>query len=669
MSRNPLTRVPPPVIEGGPDAGSQPPPSPPSPAGSGKTLLFALALAVTGVFALSCLFNGFYDFHVWAPVTLVLLLVLVGVVLLGPLEMSRPAQLTLVGFLVLLGWAALSMTWAESTSRAWTEVNRLAFYTATFLVVVSAIRTRAQGQLVMRVLAVGFAAVVLYVTARLIAFDGAELFIAFRLAEPMGYVNGEAGFFLMGFWALLAVAEAGRHAAVRGAGLAAATLAGSMLVLTQSRAIVPALVISGAVMVAVLPGRIRRGWAILISAVAVLAATPWLFEPYDQHGTQASGLPTDGAVQSAGIAAVVVALLAGVAWAVATTVAQRHGRPEWRRWAIAPLIAIPLVALVAGTIKVGDPFEKVGNEWDRFTTLGVDTASGSRFTSLGGTRHDLWRIALDDLADDPVAGLGAGNYGLTYFQQRRTTENVRQPHSLELQVLAELGLVGGLGLIALIGGVMWAIFSRRLKTVGRDSLYVRVAATGMFLVWFLHTSIDWLHNLPGVTGIALVSAAVLMARPEETRADADLFDDARRWRNLLLVGAVAVIAAAAMSVGRQYAADRYRESGESQLGDDPRAALADANRAIDLDPGDMAARYLRSAAHARFGDYERAREALAEAARREPHNPVPWALLGDLAVRRGDLAQAAQDYSRASELNPKDQYLAEAAADPRSVIE
>jgi Flp pilus assembly protein TadD len=38
---------------------------------------------------------------------------------------------------------------------------------------------------------------------------------------------------------------------------------------------------------------------------------------------------------------------------------------------------------------------------------------------------------------------------------------------------------------------------------------------------------------------------------------------------------------------------------------------------------------------------------------------VPWALLGDLATRRGESRQAARDYARALALNPRDPGLAE----------
>ena len=83
------------------------------------------------------------------------------------------------------------------------------------------------------------------------------------------------------------------------------------------------------------------------------------------------------------------------------------------------------------------------DEYRSFTELGARAASTSRFTTGAGNRYDYWRVALDQFRDDPLRGVGAGNYDRTYFAERRTTEDIRQPHSIELQALGELGVVGG----------------------------------------------------------------------------------------------------------------------------------------------------------------------------------------------------------------------------------
>ena len=58
-------------------------------------------------------------------------------------------------------------------------------------------------------------------------------------------------------------------------------------------------------------------------------------------------------------------------------------------------------------------------------------------------------------------GVGAGNYPESYFRDRRTTEAIQNPHSLELQTLAELGVPGVMLLALLFAGIGLAIVRLR----------------------------------------------------------------------------------------------------------------------------------------------------------------------------------------------------------------
>lgn len=185
----------------------------------------------------------------------------------------------------------------------------------------------------------------------------------------------------------------------------------------------------------------------------------------------------------------------------------------------------------------------------------------------------------------------------------------------------------------------------------------------MFLVWLVHTSVDWLHLIPGVTGIALCGAAVLVA-PWVRKPTAE---PRRSTLRLAIIGAsVVVVLAGAAFLGRATLADKYRSDAEDLIARDPGAALQKAGDSLALNDEALPAYYVQAAAHARLNDYERARAALLEATRREPHDFVTWGLLGDLAVRRGDLGQARRAYARASRLNPRDESLRDFARDPRA---
>jgi hypothetical protein len=263
-----------------------------------------------------------------------------------------------------------------------------------------------------------------------------------------------------------------------------------------------------------------------------------------------------------------------------------------------------------------------------------------------------------------VTGLGAGDYPLFYIRHRSNPDYITQPHSLPLQLLGELGLVGLVGLLAFAAAVLWAAVSSPADASWRDDFDLRVAGLGIFATWLAHTSVDWLHNIPGVTGAALVAAACLLARGRGVE-----LKPPGRGGNAPAALAMAGALLVASSVGVQWLADRYRESARSALGRDVRAAIVGANRAIALNPERIDTYVVKSAAYAELGAYRQARQVLGVAIAKEPRNHVPWALLGDLALRRGDTESARRAYGRASRFNPYDAGLARLARSPESALE
>jgi len=128
------------------------------------------------------------------------------------------------------------------------------------------------------------------------------------------------------------------------------------------------------------------------------------------------------------------------------------------------------------------------------------------------------------------------------------------------------------------------------------------------------------------------------------------------------------LAVAGVSLSRQGLAEHFRLSAQKTLAAEPANALRLADRALRLDPESVPSYYVKSAALARFNEPAAAQAALLSAAQREPHDFVTWALLGDLAVRTGDLEDAERFYGRAIELNPRDPALRAAARDAPAAI-
>src|SRR5204862_2689970 len=115
--------------------------------------------------------------------------------------------------------------------------------------------------------------------------------------------------------------------------------------------------------------------------------------------------------------------------------------------------------------------------------------SGSRLTSgLGSNRYDFYRVALNEFAAHPVAGIGADNFQQQYLRRGRSEETPRYPHSVEMRTLAQTGVVGTLlalaGLAAALaaaGAAVWrARPARRLETD------VAAAALAGIAYWAVH---------------------------------------------------------------------------------------------------------------------------------------------------------------------------------------
>jgi UDP-GlcNAc:undecaprenyl-phosphate GlcNAc-1-phosphate transferase len=605
---------------------------------------------------LSPFVSGFYDVSVWGPIALGLLAALMGLLIARPAAPRRGALVAAGALTAIWLFALLSTAWAESADQAMTEANRWLLYAALFGLLILLLRDDRLGAVVIGAATAAVGVFGGYLFVRMMAGSASELFIGGRLHGPLGYVNGQAAYLLAGLWPLIALAERAKRPLVGGTALAGATALAGLALMGQTRAVLPALVVSVALLLAVLPGRTRRAWALACVAGGVAICLGPVLEVYDSVG--GARRPVDSVIREAAVAIVLAAVVAGGAWAaiasLAPTIRRRFGECGARRAAWAPLALVALLAVTVAAASLDNPVERVRAEYRSFVELDSDSVDSARFTTGAGNRYDYWRVAWNQFADEPLRGIGAGNYDRTYYLERRTTEDIRQPHSLELQILGELGLVGG-GLLAFFLLAVLGGFARRVRTAGANprARVLAVAAGGTFVVWLVHTSVDWLHLIPGLTGIALCSAAVLVGpwtQPRGSRSSR---------RRTFVVAACAVLAlVGAVLVGRAALAERYLQEGRDALDGNPTSALAKASDSLRLNDEALPAYYLRSAAWAQLGDYERARAALTEATRREPHDFVPWTLLGDLATRRGDDRQAARDYGRAHQLNPEDRTIA-----------
>jgi len=629
-------------------------------------------LTIALLLAVSPLFAGYYDSRIWVPGGLALLFVAAAGAIARPLRPSGPALLAVGGLIGLAVLSLLSSAWGDSIEQAIVEGNRLAVYAALVVAVLVLARSQKGGMWLLAGLAVGTLAVAGVVVARMLGSDPSDVFLGGRLDQPLGYINGEASLFVIGFWLWLALAEQRARPWLAGPALGVAALMASLALLSQSRGAAVAMGAGLLVVFAVAPGRLRRSLAVLAVGVAVVIAGPTLLDVF--RTAQSGDLP-DGVVRDAAWAALATLLSVGLVWSAASELARRLSagqRLGARRGVAGALAVLTLLGAGVGVASAGRIADTARTQYNAFVRLGEVEGSGlggettSRLVSGAGNRYDYWRVAWNSWRERPIRGVGAGNYDAPYFAGRTTTEDIRQPHSIELQVLSELGLAGGVLLVMLVGGLGWGLWrgrpAARESDPGRVAL---VAGAGATAAWLAHSTVDWIHLLPGVTGVALAAGALALRAPEPTSANSK----PRRLPPVAASASVALLAGvfvfAALSLGRQGLAEYFRDEARSNLAQRPAEALADADRSLRLDPEAMTPYYVKAAALARFNEADAAEAVLRQAAAREPLDFVTWALLGDLAVRRGRLDDAKRHYGRSSGLNPRDRGLAALTSDPR----
>jgi O-antigen ligase len=145
------------------------------------------------------------------------------------------------------------------------------------------------------------------------------------------------------------------------------------------------------------------------------------------------------------------------------------------------------------------------------------SAGATRYTTLVSNRYAYWRVALRAFRDEPVRGVGAGGWAVYWLRYRPVLEGAQDAHSLPLQTLAELGIVGLALLLAFLAGVTLTARGAR-----RASPALAAGPLAGVVVWVVHAPLDWDWQMPAVTLVALVLAGSLVALTEGSIGPAEV---------------------------------------------------------------------------------------------------------------------------------------------------
>jgi hypothetical protein len=188
-----------------------------------------------------------------------------------------------------------------------------------------------------------------------------------------------------------------------------------------------------------------------------------------------------------------------VAWQLIRT--ERPGSfrlPRHASWLALGLICVGLaVAIVAGA--------KEGHN----RPLG---GGAGRLVTFTSNRYAYWGVALKAFGQEPLHGVGAGNWSVWWLKYRTVNEFATDAHSLPLETMAELGLVGLALLITVVAGVALAA-----RTAHRHNWALAAGPIAGLVAYAAHAPLDWDWQMPAVTLIAIALAGAVLALSEEAR--------------------------------------------------------------------------------------------------------------------------------------------------------
>jgi hypothetical protein len=476
-------------------------------------LLAGLPVALLG-FA-----NGGYFPETWGWPALALLLVAGVAVAAGRGVVSGvPDGIFLGGLVALLAWTLASALWSESGWRAGVEAQRTVVLVAAAAALLAVTRRGTVGGVAWGVF-LGSGAPVVYGLAtrlfpeRLGVFDPIA---GYRLAEPLGYWNGLGLLAAMAIVLGLGLSVAAPGHWTAGLALLPVPALAATLYFTFSRGAWIALAVGLAASLAFARAPLRLALTGLTAATAAAAAVALAArsDALTHTETVLAAAADEGRRLALGVAA--LCALSAVAGGAAGALAARLDAPRRVRLAAGGVLgALAVAVAVAGLVRLGGPIDAAERGWRAFSApppTGVVDLN-DRLRSLSGNgRVQVWRVALDEWRASPVAGAGAGVFERAWLRDPRGTFKVRDAHSLYVETLAELGVVGlALVVVALAAPLAAAVRMRRAP--------LTAPLAGAYVAYLVHAGVDWDWELValGLAALALGAALLAAGRPAPRR--------------------------------------------------------------------------------------------------------------------------------------------------------
>jgi O-Antigen ligase len=595
-------------------------------------------------------------------------LVVVALLVLGGASQARLARpfywaAGLIGGLSLL--SAMSSLWSGSVELSAIEADRVLVYLGIFLAAFLIAQTDQRRQRFAEGLTIALALVALLgLASRLVPHVlevSDSLGSGARLVYPLGYWNANGAMFGIGVGLLLWSSRQSAWNALRWLSIAVLPAVLLALYFTYSRGGLLALVVAAGCTIALSRDRL---WLLATLGIGALGALPAVLAVQARHSL-ADNVANQAAVDQG--VTVLAILLGGIALALALFAALRWAeRREGRRTGRAVAMSrnprlLRGIAAAAAVIAIGVAIAIGGRAWDQFSSSDLQFPSNpeQHFSQLSGAgRHDFFRVAIDAFDEKPILGTGAGTYQFAWTQHRSIPQPVHDAHSLYLEAFAELGAVGGLLVLALVGLLLWTGFCAwRAAPHPQRERYAALFAA--MLAFAVVAGLDWFWEIAALGAVFFCTAGVLVAArcAQLAPPSGEAADGGERRFGLAVVGlAVAWIAAVAL-IGPLLVEREISASQAAAATGDFGSAVDHADTARSIEPF-AASPYVQLGLLAEAQkDYATATERFTQAIAREDRNWQLYYLRSRVEEEAGNQAASRADLIRARRLNPLEDCL------------
>jgi O-Antigen ligase len=466
----------------------------------------AVAVLLAGPIVLGFFSGGYFDGpREWAGGVAWVLVAIAMLAVPRPLPRSRGGWLTLGGLAAFAVWTLISFTWASVAGEAYHAGQRVFLYLGVLLAAVALLRERWALRAVEPAFAGGTLILIGYALAGRflpgVLHYSHSISAQGRLEQPLTYWNALGEVAAIGL--VLCVRIAGDPSRVKGLRVAAAAASaplGMGLYLTFSRGALFACLAGLVALAALAPTRAQIRALVGCLAAAVLAAVA--VAPM-HHLATLSGSGVSQERQGA-IAFALLALIMAVAAAV-----------QWRRGDAEGMLRLPRGApwIALGVICAGLAVAIVLGAHESSASPSLRPGAASRYTTFNSSRYSYWNVAFRAFDDQPLHGVGAENWAVYWLRDRPIVDFAQDAHSLELQTLAELGVIGVLILLTFLGGAALASYDAH-----RLAPKLAAGPIAGFVVYVAHSPLDWDWQMPAVTVIAMILAGAIVAVAESATA-------------------------------------------------------------------------------------------------------------------------------------------------------